>query len=143
VLIIVGGNFEDGFVTGVFSHGFNQALHKNPASAVANRATSDGQLDLGEANDVWRNNNDPNFRLTVDAGQLTVKQTSSFRSNGTADGVVTGADWFTHGSVTLQQTGNGIEILPGQYDFQSHGSFWDNPVRNFATYGGFYLEPAQ
>jgi len=70
---------------------------------------------------------------------LTVKQTTEFGKTGTAGGVVQGADWLVHGSVRLHQVDGGIRILPGTYDFQPHGSFWNSPVRNFETYGGFYV----
>jgi hypothetical protein len=134
-----GGKFANGAVTGAFSYAFNDALHRNPARGVADSALNDGHLTLAEANKIWRANNDPEFSVTVEASQLAVQQTSDFGPNGTALGVVQGADWLVHGSVTLQQVDGSVGILPGRYDFEQHGSFWNHPVRNFETYGGFYV----
>ncbi len=117
----------------------------NPATGIANKATQDGRLTLGEANEVWRANNDPSFELTVDASQLTVLQTSEFNHNGIASGRIpyseTG-DWLVHGSVTLSRDGDGvISIRPGGYDFQPHTPVrtFMTGVRNVETYGGFYV----
>ncbi|MFC7286539.1 hypothetical protein ACFQPC_00685 [Herminiimonas glaciei] len=96
-------------------------------------------MTLFEANEIWPANNDPNFELTIDASQLTAKQTGKFGKNGTALGVVQGSDWLAHGSVTLERANGVIFIRPGRYDFEQHGSFLDHPVRNFETYGGFYV----
>ena len=111
------------------------------ASSIANSALSNGNLNLFEANAIWRANTDPGLVLTVDATKLTVRQSRNFGSTGTAPGVVDGAaDWLVHGSVTLNrdQQGN-ITIAPGLYNFEPHGNFWDHPIRNFETYGGFYV----
>ena len=89
---------------------------------------------LFQANAIWRANTDPNYSLTVDASQLTVKDI------GNSLGVVQGADWLVYGTVNLAQDQQGnIIIQPNMYDFEQHGSFWDAPVRNFETYGGFWF----
>jgi RHS repeat-associated protein len=95
---------------------------------------------LAATNKAFRNNSDPNKRFTVDASQLTVKQTTNFNSNGRAIGVVQGDDWFVHGTVTLQDSGGSISIRPEQYTFEQHnvtsaGEFF----RNIETYGGYYV----
>lgn len=126
---------------------YNECAHQDcsgvrldSAQSLADSALQDRRLSLSEANEIWRANTDPNFELTVDAGQLTVKQLSEYGVNGTAGARVTGADWLVHGSVTLSRDSSGnILILPGAYDFQSHGTFWNSPVRNFETYLGFYV----
>ena len=142
---LAGGSFELGFLTAGLAFAVNQvvtqlAQENNPANSVANDALDDKHLTLSEANSVWRANNDPNFEVTVDASKLSVKQTGDFNDNGTAPGRVRGRNWLVHGSVTLSRDAEGnVSILRGQYDFQSHGSFWSRPVRNFETYGGFYV----
>ena len=117
------------------------AQQDNPAQSVANKALEDNHLTLNEANKVWRANNDPNFEVTVDASKLSVTQLRGFGPNGYAPGKVQGvADWLVHGSVSLSRDAQGnITIPSAPYDFQPHGSFWSSPVRNFETYGGFYL----
>ena len=66
-----------------------------------------------------------------------VNQIGDFE-NGIAPGVVQGADWLVHGSVDLGRDSLGnIRIVPETYDFQPHGSFFDSPVRNSETFGGF------
>ena len=144
-----GGKFANGAQTASVQYLFNQVAQKtkpvNPAQAIADKALEDGRLTLAEAYEIWRNNNDPNFELTVDASQLTVQQTGDFRSNGTAPGRIpysnTG-DWVVHGSVTLHRNADGVvSILPGQYDFQPHTPVRSvtTVVRNVETYGGFYV----
>ena len=142
--VIGGGKFANGAVTGAFVHLFNDEAHKtNPAKRVADDALQDGHLSLGEANDIWRANNDPNFEITIDANKLTVLQTGEFGSSGTATGRIPYtdiSDWVVHGSVKLSRSSLGnISILSGSYDFQPHGSYLSRPVRNFETYGGFYV----
>jgi RHS repeat-associated protein len=136
-----GGKFANGAQTAAFGYLLNQlGSRKNPAEAIAADALTDGRLSLGEANAIWRANNDPNFEVSVDASQLSVQQLRDFGPNGTAPGTVQGADWFVHGSVTLRQDALGsISILPGAYDFELHGSLTDHLTRNLLTYGGFYL----
>lgn len=114
----------------------------NPAQEIAIDALKDRKLTWLEANAIWRANTDPFFELTVDASLLTIKQGGLFNSRGVAGGRVPYSDaddWAVHGSVTLyrDQSGN-ISILPGKYDFDMQGSFWDRPIRNFETYGGFW-----
>jgi RHS repeat-associated protein len=144
-----GGDFAQGALTGAIIHLYNatagDAQKGNPATGIANGATKDGHLTHGEANEIWRANNDPSFDVTVDASKLTVLQTSEFNKNGIASGRVpyseTG-DWLVHGSVTLSRGVDGvISIRPGEYDFQPHTpvrSFMTG-VRNVETYGGFYV----
>lgn len=124
-----GGKFANGAVTGAFSRLFNGEAHTRP--------DADRKVTLSEANDWWRNGDGQT--LTVDAGKLTVWQTGSFGVNGTAPGIVMGTEWFVHGSVTLENVNGNIGIRPETYDFLPHGNFWDHPVRNFETYGGFYV----
>jgi len=102
------------------------------ARSIANSALSDGRLSLSEANSIWRANTDPNFAVTVDASQLSVRQ------NGRSTGVVQGAsDWLVHGTVSLSTNQQGgAAIVSEKYSFESHGAFFDNPVRNFETIGG-------
>lgn len=133
--------------TAAFGYLFNHCVHRacfggspNPAHSIAGIALKDRHLSLFEANRIWRANNDSSFELTVDASQLRVKQLGEFGPGGTASARVTGIDWLVHGSITLSRDvlGN-VSILPGAYDFQPHGTFWSSPVRNFETYGGFWL----
>jgi hypothetical protein len=99
---------------------------------------------LAATNQAFRNNTDPNKKFTVDASQLTVKQTSNFDSNGRATGVVQGSDWLVYGQVTLQQNpGGSVSIRPDRYNFEQHDvSKYSSPlrgaVRNVETYFGFY-----
>ena len=115
------------------------------AKSIGNTALNDGYLGIYEANEIWRNNTDPNFAVTVDASKLTVKQLTDFGGpNNTASGKVVGIDdWAVHGSVTLQQKDGNVRILPGPYDFQPHGSFFNTDLRTFArnveTFGGFLI----
>jgi RHS repeat-associated protein len=103
-------------------------------------ALSNGNLNIFEANSIWRANSNPNLAVTVDATQLAVRQTGNYGQNGTAPGVVQGGDWFVHGSVTLSKNQQGtITIKPAPYDFELHGAFLDHAKRNFETFGGFYL----
>ena len=124
---------------------YQNAQKSNPARSVADRVLDDEHLTLGEANEVWRANNDPNFEVTVDASQLTVQQTGDFRANGTAPGRIPYSDtddWVVHGSVALHRNADGvISILPGQYDFQPHTPVRSvmTAIRNVETYGGFYV----
>ncbi len=137
-----GGKFANGAASAAFTHLFNAewSAKRNPAKQIADKALEDEHLSWGEANKIWRNNDAPNFEVTVDASQLTVEQTSDFNENGIATGKVQGSDWLVHGSVTLSRDAQGnITLPPGPYDFQPHGSFLSRPVRNFETYGGFYM----
>ena len=95
---------------------------------------------LAATNQAFRNNVDPNRRYTVDASQLTVRQTSDFNSDGRARGVVQGSDWSIFGSVTLQQNPAGsISLRPDQYNFEQHNAnSAGESVRNIETYFGFY-----
>ena len=143
---IGGGDFESGAVSAMAANAFNNELvgtaqKENPAIAIADEALKDGHLSLGEANEIWRNNNDPNLTVTVDASQLTVKQVRNFTGQGLAPGRVQGVnDFLVYGTVELRQGANGhVTVGQDSYDFLPHGSFWDNPIRNFETYGGFYV----
>jgi len=101
-------------------------------------ALSNGNLNIFEANAIWRANTNPNLAVTVDASQLTVRQTGNF-IGGIAQGVVQGSDWLVHGTVdlSLNKQGN-VTILPNQYNFEPHGDFWGNQrKRNIETFGGF------
>ncbi len=113
----------------------------NPAQTVADRSLQDGHLSLGEANEIWRNNTDPNFTVTVDASQLTVRQDIPYFFQGIAPGTVQGSgDFLVYGTVELRlnYSNGGVNIGVDRYDFQQHGNFWDNPIRNFEAYGGFW-----
>ncbi len=110
---------------------------------IANRATKDDHLTHGEANEIWRANEDPTFGVTVDASKLTVLLTADFNKEGRAVGRIVYSemgDWLVHGSVSLSKVDGLISITPGQYDFQPHAvkSFRD-VVRNVETFGGFFV----
>jgi hypothetical protein len=103
-------------------------------------------LGLGAANSKFRSNSDQKSTVLIDASQLSVKQVAPFGVNGNALGVVQGAAWLVHGSVTLHQDGEGnIALLPDVYSFRPHTVSFDDPhwfreaVRNLETYAGFYL----
>ncbi len=144
-----GGDFAMGAYQGVLSRFLNDCAHgsicgddqKNPAIKLAEQALQDGKLTLSEANEIWRNNTDPSFQLTVDASKLNVIQGQNFNANGYADGRLEyGSDWLVHGGVRLQiNPENKIVIKSAAYNFEPHGNFIDRPVRNFETYGGFYV----
>lgn len=118
---------------------------ENPAIAIARDALIDKHLTHGEANKIWRANNDPTFEVTVDAGRLTVLQQGEFNSEGTAPGRIAyshAKDWLVHGSVTLSRDSIGrISILPGAYDFQPHTPARSirTKIRNIETFGGFFV----
>ncbi len=137
--VLGGGKFANGAATGAFSRLFNDDLvPKNPAESLRDAALQDGDLSLSEINEIWRNNNDPNFELTVDASQLTVTQKEAFNSQGKANATVSGLDRLIHGTVRLVKVDGVIRIQSETYDFLPHGnSFWDSPVRNYETRVGY------
>jgi RHS repeat-associated protein len=94
---------------------------------------------LGEANETFRNNNDPEKVITVDASQLTVKQVGPMNTRG--NGVVQGADRFVFGTVDLVQDASGtVSIRPNSYSFEPRPvDSFGKLARNIETYFGFYV----
>ena len=91
---------------------------------------------LHETNNIWRNNQDPSLIVLINATELILFQTEPFE-HGSAEARVTGLDWFVHGTVTILTTDAGIEIKSETYDFLPHGTFFDNPLRNYETRVGY------
>lgn len=110
---------------------------KNLASAIAKEALQDGHLTLSEATKIYRANSDPDFRIIVQADQLSVSQTDMF-TNGNAPGYVRGTDYFVHGQVTLRLSPDGaIRIYDGKYDFEYHKvDSAKDVLRNIETFVG-------
>ena len=136
----MGGEHPQGYAGHGGDGGGNAAGEPHTQNPDTCKNAANAPNGLAATNKAFRNNSDPNKRFTVDASQLTVKQTTNFNSNGRAVGVVQGGDWFVHGTVTLQNSGGSISIRPEQYNFEQHdvtsvGEFF----RNIETYGAYYV----
>ncbi len=97
---------------------------------------------LWHSNSLYRNNSNPKATVTVDASQLTVKQTGPFNSRGTAPAHVTGWERIVYGSVTLRRDVSGVmSLLPDKYDFGMHpisAGDWQYEIpRNIETVLGY------
>lgn len=102
---------------------------------------------LREANQLWRNNAYADTKITVDASQLTFRQTTEFSESGTARAYAIGNARLTIGQVTLGRNKDAsLFVAPDSYDFLPHDlsryegfSVLLGAARNVATYGAFVL----
>ena len=117
--------------------GRKDAQKGNPAQGISDKALSDGHLTLREANEIYAANNDPNYRVEVDAFKLSVTQASGGVGNK-VPGVVNGSDYLVHGQVTLRHRPNGtVGIYDGEYNFEYHDlNSAKDVLRNVETFVG-------
>lgn len=151
---IAGGNFWEGFGKGVIVAGLNHFLHQphprrnrspqpltdSERKELKNKILADGELNLGEANDWWRNGNGGD--LEVDANKVAIGNVNVADFPNGIGSTISKQTLFlrngrVYGQITLQlQKGNRIQILRDQYNFEMHSWNLGNTFRNFATMSG-------
>ncbi|MFC2450563.1 MAG: RHS repeat-associated core domain-containing protein, partial [Flavobacteriaceae bacterium] len=139
-----GGNFWQGAVTGGIVAGLNHSLHKMNSTDLINGQEQNqqkdpwdldgnGELNLHEANNWYRNGNGKDIILDASKIDLNFVDTSGWRK-GDIKGIQTlfrSRNGTVLGNITVKYHGNNVvSILPDVYDFESHPK---SPIRNLAT----------
>ncbi|MEJ2446298.1 MAG: RHS repeat-associated core domain-containing protein, partial [Exilibacterium sp.] len=142
---VTGGKFANGAATAAFAQAFNGngAIERRNAQKKQNMIKED-YLSWEEADQILRNNNDPDLIVAVRADLLVVQQTSNFYIDPNtgevrAGGMVMGIpEYLVHGQVTIRDRGDGTYgIYQQQYNFEqrSVNNAYD-VIRNIETFFG-------